>query len=343
MTDRVPPSTAGGGTRRSSTTCGDRVRSHTGQDRAVVTPDEGDRDTRVISYAELARLTDRCAGALHRARRGARRHRRGPADQPLGDRPLLLGCMRAGARSARCCPATGGRAGAHARPDRGAGVRHDEPTHDGDAPRRARRGAWRPSCPRSSTSSSPTGPRATGGLEELDLRHRLGGASRGATRSSGRELGPDDPYLVLFTSGTTGEPEGRRCTARTRCTPRSAARPTCTASTDARHDARRRQHPLHRLRAGHAHAGDARRHHGLPGAPTRGRTCSTCWPTNGVHVPVRRAARECATCSTPSSAASRATSPPCSAHRQRLGADPPAPTSTRCARSSASACTPCGA
>ncbi len=160
------------------------------------------RGARVIDYAELAALTDRCAGALIEL--GLR-----PGDffaAQLTNRwelaVLALGCMRAGVRFCPLMPI-------YRRWELSAMLRVSEARvfvtmaeHGGDrlADLAAELAADLPSLEKVLVADGD-GP---GGFEEFffgtpwEERHDL----------DGLELRPDDPYLLLFTSGTTSEAKG---------------------------------------------------------------------------------------------------------------------------------------
>src|SRR5256885_434975 len=145
-----------------------------------------DDSTHTLDYSELERLTDRCAAALIDL--GVR-----PGDTVAVQLPdrwelavLALACPRAGAR---ICPLL--------------------PVY--------RRRELETMLGLTEARVFVTMPELAGMAEGLaadlpSLEHvvlnpgELLAGSREAP--DGRELGPDDPYLVLFTSGTTGEPKG---------------------------------------------------------------------------------------------------------------------------------------
>jgi cyclohexanecarboxylate-CoA ligase len=167
----------------------------------------GARGTRVLDYAELAKLTDRCAGALLEL--GVR-----PGDMiaiHLTNRwelaPLFLGCMRAGVRVCTLLP---------------------------DYRRQNIQTVLGLARPRVLITMAEINGFGLGELSvELaqavpELEHVVQAAGPGscepgefeqlffgtaweekyAADLDGCELGPDDPYILFFTSGTTGEPKG---------------------------------------------------------------------------------------------------------------------------------------
>jgi cyclohexanecarboxylate-CoA ligase len=158
---------------------------------AVAVRRMADDSTHTLDYAELKYLTDRCAGALIDL--GVR-----PGDTvavQLTDRwelaVLALACPRAGARICPLLPVYRRRELEIMLALTEARVFVTMPEHEDLAGRLA---ADLPSLEHVVAS----------GFEERffgtpwEERHEV----------DGRELGPDDPYLVLFTSGTTGEPKG---------------------------------------------------------------------------------------------------------------------------------------
>ncbi|MGH3378163.1 MAG: AMP-binding protein [Actinoallomurus sp.] len=193
------------------------VREHPGKTAVAVHAVDG--GTRVLDYAELSALTDRCASALIEL--GLR-----PGDfaaVQLTDRwelsVLALACMRAGVRFCPLMPIyRRWQLEAMLRVS-GARVFVTLAEHGGD--RLAEIGvelakelpdlehvlvARGPGVAGGPGTEGESGPAGVAGFEEFFFATPW--EERHAGELDARELGPDDPYLVLFTSGTTGEAKG---------------------------------------------------------------------------------------------------------------------------------------
>ncbi len=174
---------------------------------AVVARRVGAGDTRILSYAELELLTDRCAGAL--VELGVR-----PGEivaVQLTNRwelaPLVLGCMRAGARICTLLPAYRRRELEIMLGLTEARVFVTMAEHDGD--QLAKLGlALATELPALEHVLAADGPAQAGGRDFSEHFFRVPWEERHAAALAGRQSGPDEPFLVLFTSGTTGEPKG---------------------------------------------------------------------------------------------------------------------------------------
>ncbi|MGH3381140.1 MAG: AMP-binding protein [Actinoallomurus sp.] len=165
---------------------------------------DGTREDHSLDYAELFDLTERCAAALIEL--GVN-----PGDTvavQLTDRwelaVLALGCLRAGARVCPLLPV-------YRRRELEVMLGLTEPRvvitmaeHDGDrlGELALELAAGIPAIAHVAISGG-----APGGALDFE-EHFLATPWEDHHDPSGRELGPDDPYLVLFTSGTTGEPKG---------------------------------------------------------------------------------------------------------------------------------------
>jgi len=175
--------------------------------KAVVARRVGAGDTRILSYAELELLTDRCAGAL--VELGVR-----PGEivaVQLTNRwelaPLVLGCMRAGARICTLLPAYRRRELEIMLGLTEARVFVTMAEHDGD--QLAKLGlALATELPALEHVLAADGPAQAGGRDFSEHFFRVPWEERHAAALAGRQSGPDEPFLVLFTSGTTGEPKG---------------------------------------------------------------------------------------------------------------------------------------
>lgn len=159
-------------------------------------------DVRVLDYAELGELAEHCAGALV----GLGVHPGDTVAVQLTDRwelPVLaMGCMRAGVRF---CPLLSIYRRRELETMLGfteAKVFVTDSVRDAAALAELRDGS-----PALSHVVVADGPAPEG---TIDLHARLFDRTSAVLNTAeldARELGPDDPYLTLFTSGTTGEPK----------------------------------------------------------------------------------------------------------------------------------------
>jgi cyclohexanecarboxylate-CoA ligase len=182
------------------------VRDH--PDRTAVAVHEAAGDsTRVLDYAELSALTDRCSSALIEL--GLR-----PGDfvaVQLTDRwelPVLaLACMRAGVRFCPMMPIYRRWELEAMLRVSGAKVFITLAEHGGD--RLGEIGVeLAKELPDLEHVLVAGGPGPAGTREFESFFFATPWEERHATELDARELGPDDPYLVLFTSGTTSEAKG---------------------------------------------------------------------------------------------------------------------------------------
>ncbi|WP_149262614.1 AMP-binding protein [Actinomadura sp. K4S16] len=181
------------------------TRAHPGKTALVARRVGG--ETRALTYAELTRLADRCAGAL--AELGVR-----PGDTVAVQLTngweitvLALGCLRAGARICPLLPIYRRRELEVMLDLTDARVLITEAVHGGEelGELGVRLAGELPSLEHVAVSG---GPKPAGAL---DLHAHFFDTPWEKTRADdldGREREPDEPFLVLFTSGTTGEPKG---------------------------------------------------------------------------------------------------------------------------------------
>lgn len=167
----------------------------------------GGRGTRVLDYEELARLTDRCAGALLEL--GVR-----PGDMiavHLTNRwelaPLFLGCMRAGVQVCTMLPD-------YRRQDleRILGLARPRVLITMAEVRGFPLGELSvelaQAVPELEHVVQAAGPGSADPLSFEQLFFATAWEEKYAAELDDRELSPDDPYILFFTSGTTGEPKG---------------------------------------------------------------------------------------------------------------------------------------
>ncbi|MFG2003633.1 AMP-binding protein [Spirillospora sp. NPDC048911] len=203
------------------------TREHPGK-AAVVARRIGSGHTRTLDYAELSLLTDRCAGALIEL--GLR-----PGDTVAVQLTngweltvLALGCLRAGAQICPLLPVyrerelaaylgltearvfiTLAEFGGEALGELGLRLAAELPSLEHvvvSGEERPEGASERPG----DAGERPEGAcgRPEGARDLHEFFFETPWEETHAVRLDGRELGPDEPYLTLFTSGTTGEPKG---------------------------------------------------------------------------------------------------------------------------------------
>ncbi|MBO2452826.1 AMP-binding protein [Actinomadura barringtoniae] len=182
------------------------TREHPGK-AAVIARRTGSGETRTLDYAELGLLTDRCAGALIEL--GVR-----PGDTVAVQLTngweltvLALGCLRAGAQICPLLPIYRERELEAYLGLTRARVFITLAEFGGEAPGELglRLAAALPSLEHVVVSGG-AGPEGARDLHEFFFEPEW--EKTHAADLGGRGLGPDEPYLTLFTSGTTGEPKG---------------------------------------------------------------------------------------------------------------------------------------
>ncbi|WP_034486826.1 AMP-binding protein [Actinomadura oligospora] len=181
------------------------TREHPGK-AAVIARRIGSGDTRTLDYAELGLLTDRCAGAL--AELGVR-----PGDTVAVQLTngweltvLALGCLRAGAQICPLLPVYRERELAAYLGLTESRVFVTPAEFGGED--RARLGLRLAADLPSLEHVVVAGETTSEGVHDLHEFFFETPWEKTADLDGRAELGPDDPYLTLFTSGTTGEPKG---------------------------------------------------------------------------------------------------------------------------------------